>query len=445
MQPLSKLSTLEEVKAEDNARVIKRFKVTEIVQSHPIALASIDNFALEELQSWYDLPHDDDIHTPNGDSLHPQQRMVHHIMNSERFFEGRMFFFHFHTFSRRFVFVLVNNNSSKQQILDAPFLYEALRKNAVEVVSIPAEQMQIYMEDFDPQREAFKHIGVLFSTGRCGSTLLTKALSLLPNLIALQEPDFILDIAAVTPVGNEFDPWPGDETEKKNLEKDLEEIFILCNWTQYASIASGNNQTYVIMKFRSMANCCISTYHSLIPTANLFFLHRDAKKTVASFYRLVCQFDRVLGNLMPSRFQRYNVKVAEQCNLSEAMKASDRTLCSFIFAASVWADGMLSAVEGRRVVGDHLTCLSFETLITKPLETITAIGRIIFGEGFEFKREEELKGVMKSDSQEGTLLSANNVNSPVVVIDQEVLSLVLLRVQNAFPEIFESSLETLHL
>lgn len=216
MQPtLAKLRSLEEVKAEDNERVIKRYKVKEVVQTHPISLASIENFALEEYEGWYDnIPQND---TPNGSSPNnaneqKQQTMIDQTMQSDKYFEGRMFFFHFHTATRRLIFVLVNKNTTKQQILNAPFIYEALRKNAEEVVSIPAEHMQTYMQHVDPQKAAFNHIGVLFSTGRCGSTLLTKALSLLPNLVALQEPDFILDLIAVTPVGTEIDPWPSDLT-----------------------------------------------------------------------------------------------------------------------------------------------------------------------------------------------------------------------------------------
>ena len=115
------------------------------------------------------------------------------------------------------------------------------------MISVPFEIMASVKQKVDASFAIQNQIALLFSTGRCGSTLVGKAFSILPDVIVLHEPHFTLGMVGLYPCGESFDPWPADKQEAEQMKDDLDELFLLSHWVQFVSIAGNDWRTKFVV------------------------------------------------------------------------------------------------------------------------------------------------------------------------------------------------------
>ena len=89
---------------------------------------------------------------------------------------------------QQFVFVQTPPTVDLSQ---APFFFQAQFEHATHVVTVPFKTMLALAEQSQPDDSA---LILLYSVGRCGSTLLSEAFNQLPEVASLSEPDVFTDL-----------------------------------------------------------------------------------------------------------------------------------------------------------------------------------------------------------------------------------------------------------
>lgn len=167
------------------------------------------------------------------------------------------------------VFVLVDTPSDANA---APFFYQEQFKRATEVVRVPLAGLA---KAFGGRRDLLEEDPVLiFSIGRCGSTLFSK-LSGACGMVDYSEPDIFSGIN-----GHKDDPRAST---------------ILRYASACLANAAGTTPSQLSIKFRSDSNAAIETFVRTFPRARYVFLTRNLRDWSASF---ISKFDWNNGQLM---------------------------------------------------------------------------------------------------------------------------------------------------
>jgi hypothetical protein len=149
-----------------------------------------------------------------------------------------------------------------------PFLYLAQYREAREIVTLPLEfahRLAASIE-FDPNRVTFLH-----STGRCGSTLLSRAFAIVPGVVSLSEPDVFTRLPALRPRDGSGD-------------KDLAALCETCVRLLFPFV-SGRDGTRLVIKGRSQIMEVADLLWERLPEAQIVFAYRDAEGWLQSFLR----------------------------------------------------------------------------------------------------------------------------------------------------------------
>eukprot|EP00729_Bicosta_minor_P010337 gene10337-6920_t len=158
---------------------------------------------------------------------------------------------------------------------DPPFVYQAQRKYAKKAYGVPfstlADMMQVTPADgWD------KDVLLLHSTGRCGSTLLSKLLGTAGAVRSLSEPDIYTNIAFY-----EIDqPTWATQDEKEAVVKAV--TFVL----RQQSVAASPESSKLCLKFRSQVVYSAELLQKALPNAKSVFLYRNPVDTIDSFSAL---------------------------------------------------------------------------------------------------------------------------------------------------------------
>ena len=149
---------------------------------------------------------------------------------------------------------------------DAPFLYadQFQKAERVAIVSL-ADFVRVGKALPLPDR-----LGMLYSTGRSGSTLASRIFAELPGVISLSEPDVIIG-----PVYHRF------------LRPESELIPIYRAGLGFLAAAFGSPKDVLVLKPRSEAIFGIDALSRAAPQAHAAFLYRDVRGYVASIHRFV--------------------------------------------------------------------------------------------------------------------------------------------------------------
>jgi hypothetical protein len=122
---------------------------------------------------------------------------------------------------------------------------------------------------------------LIFSIGRCGSTLLSHALNTVPGVWCLSEPD-----AFSTLILQHY------HSRQRTGFPDVQIIRLIraCTRLQFRP-PPGRKATVFAMKFRSQALFQADLYHQALPEAACLFLYRDALGWANSIYSMMRQYD----------------------------------------------------------------------------------------------------------------------------------------------------------
>jgi hypothetical protein len=152
----------------------------------------------------------------------------------------------------------------------APFYYQAQFEHARRLVALPYDALHRVATNLEDPGD---RLVLLYSTGRCGSTLLSRALGQVPGVASLSEPDVPTQLVGLRPTDGSRDG------EIQSLAADC--VKLLC---KPAAAGGAAGQRWAI-KPRSMGIELADLLHRAFPRARALFLYRGAEAVVASSLR----------------------------------------------------------------------------------------------------------------------------------------------------------------
>ena len=169
------------------------------------------------------------------------------------------------------------------ELTKEPFLYQAQRKYAIRLLAVPYPTLHA-MADAAPDSDP--RLGLIYSCGRSGSTLLGRMFSLAGGCTSLSEPDVFTQMVTM-------DLSPDEITRRLRTF-----TWALCRTCQDGQ--DGTPSLYVV-KFRSMCVEHAAPMHRAFPEARSLFIYRNVFDYVTSSMRAFRYSHSVLGLLERSR------------------------------------------------------------------------------------------------------------------------------------------------
>ena len=193
-----------------------------------------------------------------------------------------------------------------EEILAAPFLYQAQRKHAVGILSIPWELLPV-REQLRTQQPMF-----VFSVGRCGSTLLAALLKACGQP-SVSEPDFLTQLAVLKPA------------ERRRLGSRAIRTLAAAG---SASLARQCGRQCVV-KLRHHCNTFWPELIAAVPDCRLVFMLRDRVSWARSRHRAFGDGPEVIARL-----------------LREGLEALDRMVRAGARPQVLWYDQLIGDPAG---------------------------------------------------------------------------------------------------
>ncbi len=150
-----------------------------------------------------------------------------------------------------------------------PFVYKTQFDYALRLIEVSFAELHQLAEQVG---QVLEHLILIFSPGRCGSTLLSHLLTESGAVYSLSEPDVFTQLAKLRGAGG------GRDKELVNLIRD-------CATVIFKSTQPASSSTFAL-KLRNQCLPCIDLFHTAFPQANNLFLCRNPVDNIASFYRL---------------------------------------------------------------------------------------------------------------------------------------------------------------
>ncbi len=145
------------------------------------------------------------------------------------------------------------------------FLYQAQHRHATRVLTLSYDDFTRAAHDRGAPSE---NIVFLYSVGRCGSTLLSRAFHHFDDVLSLSEPDAPMQLLAAT-----SDPT----SEASSLLEST--VRLLCK------PGGRKRPSHYVLKLRAEGTKLATTLHRLFPSSRALFLYRNAVDVVRSYIR----------------------------------------------------------------------------------------------------------------------------------------------------------------
>eukprot|EP01111_Echinosteliopsis_oligospora_P011778 TRINITY_DN3957_c0_g1_i1.p1 TRINITY_DN3957_c0_g1~~TRINITY_DN3957_c0_g1_i1.p1 ORF type:complete len:410 (-),score=87.14 TRINITY_DN3957_c0_g1_i1:33-1262(-) len=297
---------------------------------------------------------------------------------------------------RRALFVLT---SSARDIYTAPFLYLAQLAYATHVYSVPIELLEevlltstatsatsatsstsstsTWYKESNTSLRSEDQIIFLFSTGRCGSTLLCKVMGKIKGVLGLQEPEPFTSLTGLRNAGGATD---------EDIVK-LLRLIVVCHCKP--EIHHHANIQKWIFKFQSQVTEYLDLFASAFPTSSRIFMYRNAEGVTKS-----------IGRMMPD----LNVEIDpldHNTALFSGLKWISRDKkYNKDFVAIYWLTTVEKTLKFIRS-GIKITSVRYEELVAQTEKTVRKLAEICKIKVDDDDIQNALDA-MKTPSQEGT-------------------------------------------
>ncbi len=295
----------------------------------------------------------------------------------------------FNDIERRAVFV---ETLPEVDLTTSPFYYLAQKEHAQRVFTVP-------YETFNELARALPgpaHLILLYSVGRCGSTLLCKALGELGNVTTLSEPDAYTHIAGMRP------PDGSRDQELTELARSA---------TRFLCCSKIPQQDTWILKFRSQCIEMADLLHQACPDAHALFLVRD----FAGWTRSMGRLSKIHDPGREASYQRnksnptmFNYPRDRYISLLRADPTPPKTRLEDIALHWTSVTKRFLDLHRRGVIRNSLT---YNDLIQHPEGTLQAVATACH---LPVSNLNDVLAVFEHDSQAGTELSGRTLREQSV-------------------------------
>ena len=303
--------------------------------------------------------------------------------------------------NRRVVFV---ETPADIDLSQAPFYYQAQYEQAVRLLVAPYDLLYALTDPIDTRGE---NLVLIHSTGRCGSTLFSRALNRPATVVSLSEPDvYTLLVGLRNPDGR-------DDREISRLLRTL--TILLCKPT-----ATKTSPTHWAIKFRSMVIELGHLLHEQFPQAKTVFLYRNAESWARSMTSAFRMLDPAMGELMAFYKQLF---VQYMPLIKHYVAPEESTDTQFLTA--MWLALMQRYLELHER-GIPMCALRYEELKAAPTEMLAAVLAYC---DLPVVDVENLIPVLDDDSQQGTALSQEQARRNHYQLSEQDLAAIRLLLQ----------------
>lgn len=261
-----------------------------------------------------------------------------------------------------------------------PFFYLAQYDNAQRLIAVPWNDLFQLVE----AREQFKQLIVIYSVGRCGSTLLSQMFNQVDTVLSLSEPDV-------------FSQLVGLRNLERSNDREILKLLKACLFF-IGKQSLHNKSSCLVIKLRSFAIELGDLIKQAFPNTQSIFLYRNAKEMVKSSIRAFGLLNELLPKIEEninfySRFIPLLKDYKNNLQLSPN-KAVD-------FYTIMW----LSVMERYIYLNQQRKiniAIRYEDLVAKPEKIITWLFQEL---GLPITQVSEAYQLLNHDSQEGSNLS----------------------------------------
>jgi hypothetical protein len=296
-----------------------------------------------------------------------------------------------------------------------PFYYQGQVEHAVGVVEMPLPEFHRRAADVPspPKGYVFVH-----STGRCGSTLLSKALDTAAGVRSLSEPDDLTQM-----IGLREDDGSTDEWLKGLLRSSV-------RWR--SNPCRGNPPDVVALKMRAEVMALADLYADVFPSAKHVFLYRDGLTWMRSIYRKWPTHVDVHDQENNARIQEswsHTLRLLREAPLKDAR----------LNAVEIRILGWIVSMEGYFALldaGVPLCSIRFEDLTASPVPVLKDIFGFCRIENVDW---ESIREVLGRDSQAGTVFARDavgkNENMLTPALVEDVRRMIASRPRLGVPDV----------
>lgn len=199
------------------------------------------------------------ITAKNKKAVHTYPRFSDFSARFESYLDPATFFatggLSLYSYDRDFSQVLYVDGTGRERLSQSPFIYQTQYENADYIYRVPISLLK------SPKSGAEKDRIFVFSTGRCGSTLLNNLLKLVPNAACLSEPDYPYLL-----VQQHFKGWPDVKDPVAEIKRVIPNLIL---------DREGNDKELEIIKLRSQCILVADKIREAFPTAKFIFMYRE--------------------------------------------------------------------------------------------------------------------------------------------------------------------------
>lgn len=261
-------------------------------------------------------------------------------------------------------------------LLSEPFYFIAQYDHAQKLIALPYETLHAVAQQvaIDPHR-----IILFYSTGRCGSTLVSNVMNLNPAVVSFSEPDVFSQLVMLRTSGASTD------AEIATLLHDSTRMM--------AANAQAQGYQFFAFKFRSYVLSVSDLLYQTIPQAKLLFMYRHALPWAYSFSRAFGSSDDDLEARLEKSAFRYMIPSVNQHLLTHG-----NVMRWIEYVACMWVSTMQN---GRYLQqqGAPLAHARFEALQAAPQPVLQSL---LAHCGLPMPDSDQLAQVLAKDSQAGT-------------------------------------------
>jgi hypothetical protein len=285
-------------------------------------------------------------------------------------------------------------------ILAAPFYYISQYENATHVLKISYKVLEQLAKQviFDDKR-----LILIYSMGRCGTTVTSSAFSQAEDVVSLSEPDIFTQLVQMRDFSNTNDP---------EISKLVKHCLLLTCKDRWNGL-----QPFWVIKFRSFVLEIADMIYTHFPQAKSLFLYRHVDPWGNSFARAFG------GNTTPTQeqligFWMWSKMVVKKLDLYDLVSLEE--ISPGLMISFMWLNNMERCLECLDA-GQKILPVRFEDLKANP-ELV--IGKIFDYCGVYVTDTNKLLDVLNKDSQAETPISRDQLKQVDWALDPDDIAII---------------------